>query len=200
NAAPRGPNGGLAVWHGRTYTLPVGFCSLMTTDLLPANSKVELARLLASLKETALGALQCISIAQWLRTHTNDADVKQLVLCMVRQSTYCDDAVRLSAAAAIEQLWLSMSGDVLYLHGGWATLVAALQAAAVESGTTVVRECRVVGIEARSGRASHVALGDGARIPADAIVIATGPAAARALLTPAVDFDVSATEVRVAAL
>jgi phytoene dehydrogenase-like protein len=31
DGAPRGPNGGLAVWRGRAYTLPVGFCSLLTT-------------------------------------------------------------------------------------------------------------------------------------------------------------------------
>src|SRR5262245_47171568 len=26
HAAPRGPNGGLAVWRGRTFTWPVGLC------------------------------------------------------------------------------------------------------------------------------------------------------------------------------
>src|SRR5215470_9601316 len=131
NAAPRGPNGGLAVWRGRKYTLPVGFCSLMTTDLLPAESKREFAQLLVSLKGVSLHQLQRVSIAQWLRTHARDPQVKQLVLCMVRNATYCNDPVRMSAAAAIEQLRLSVAGEVLYLHGGWASLVTALHTAAI---------------------------------------------------------------------
>src|SRR5262249_10850749 len=104
DAAPRGPNGGVAVWRGRPYTLPVGFCSLLTTALLPAHAKRELAQLLVLLKTMPVDTLQRVSIAQWLRTYTSDHDVKQLVLCMVRQATFCNDPARLSASAAIEQL------------------------------------------------------------------------------------------------
>jgi len=75
DAAPRGPHGGLAVWRGRTYTMPVGFCSLMTTDLLSARGKRELAHLLTSMKQVTVDALQRVSIAQWLRTQATDSDV-----------------------------------------------------------------------------------------------------------------------------
>ena len=200
DAAPRGPNGGLAVWRGRAYTWPAGFCSLLTTDLLSTPAKRELARLLVSLRTVAVDTLEDVSIAQWLRTHADDPDVKQLVLCMVRQTTYCDDPGRLSASAAIEQLRLSMSGDVLYLHRGWASLVGALYAAAIESGTTFITRSRVIGIEATAGRASNVTLSSGERISAHAVIIAAGPRAARELLRPAIDYRVATTEVRVATL
>src|SRR5258706_7894004 len=39
NAASRGPNGGLAVWRGRRYTLPVGCCLPLTTVPIRANPK-----------------------------------------------------------------------------------------------------------------------------------------------------------------
>jgi phytoene dehydrogenase-like protein len=172
----------------------------LTTDLLSAPAKRELARLLVSLRTVAVDTLEHVSIAQWLRNHADDPDVKQLVLCMVRQTTYCDDPGRLSASAAIEQLRLSLSGEVLYLHRGWASLVAALYAAAIESGTTFITRSKVIGIEATGGRASNVTLSNGGRIPADAVIIAAGPRAARALLRPAIDYRVSTTEVRVATL
>jgi phytoene dehydrogenase-like protein len=200
DAAPRGPNGGLAVWHGRAYTLPVGFCSLMTTDLLSARAKCELAQLLGSLKAVSVEALQRVSIAQWLRTHASDSDVIQLLSCMVRQTTYCDDPARLSASAAIEQLRLSLSGDVLYVHRGWASLVAALHTAAIESGTTIISGSRVISIETAGGRASHVTLANGVRVPADAVIIAASPRAAREMLGPAIDDTLSTTEIRVATL
>jgi phytoene dehydrogenase-like protein len=144
--------------------------------------------------------LERVSIAQWLRNHTDDPDVKQLVLCMVRQTTYCNDPGRLSASAAIEQLRLSLSGDVMYLHRGWASLVAALYSAASETGATFITRSKVIGIEATGGRASNVTLSNGRRIPADGVIIAAGPRAARELLRPAIDYRVSTTEVRVATL
>ena len=200
NAAPRGPNGGLAVWHGRAYTLPVGFCSLMTTGLLSARAKRELAQLLASLKAVSVDAVQRVSIAQWLRTRVTDADVTQLVLCLVRQATYCDDPARLSASAAIEQLRLSLYGDVLYVHRGWASLVAALHTAAIENGTSIMSGSRVISIETACGRASHVMFANGVRVAADAVIIAASPRAAREMLGPAIDDSLSTTEVRVATL
>jgi len=200
DAAPRGPNGGVAVWRGRPYTLPVGFCSLLTTALLPAHAKRELAQLLVLLKTMPVDTLQRVSIAQWLRTYTSDHDVKQLVLCMVRQATFCNDPARLSASAAIEQLRLSVSGDVLYLNRGWASLVASLRTAAIANGTAISNGSRVTSIDATGVRASHVTLANGTRVPAAAVIIAASPRAARELLRAAVDYNPSTTEVRVATL
>ena len=200
HAAPRGPNGGLAVWRSRAYTWPAGLCSLMTTDLLSARAKRELAQLLVSLKAVSVDPLHRVTIAQWLRTHTHDADVTQLVLCMVRQTTYCDDPERLSAGAAIEQLRLSVSSDVLYLHGGWASLVSALRTAAIQTGTTIVGGSQVIAIEATAGRASHVTLANGERVPADAVIIAASPRATEKLLRSPSAYTRSRTEVRVATL
>lgn len=200
DAASRGSNGGLAVCRGRVYTLPVGFCSLLTTDLLPARAKHELARLLVSLNEVQVHTLDRVSIAQWLRIHANDLDVKQLVLCLVRQTTYCNDPARLCASAAIEQLRLSMSGDVLLLHRGWASLIAALHIAAIEGGSTIVGGRRVTAIETNSGRASGVTLGSGESVSADAVIIAAGPRTVRELLRPTIDYRVSTSDVRVATL
>jgi phytoene dehydrogenase-like protein len=200
DVARRGPNGGVAVWRGRAYTLPVGFCSLITTDLLSAHAKRELARLLVSLKTMRVDALQRISTAEWLRTHLSDAAVKRLVLCLVRQTTYCNDPARLSAAAAIEQLRLSLSGDVLHVHGGWASLVDALQMAATADGVEIMRGTRAVAVHARAGRVTSVALANGESVPAGAVIIATSPRTVRELLRSAIDYDASATELRVAAL
>jgi phytoene dehydrogenase-like protein len=172
----------------------------MTTDLLSARAKRELAQLLVSLKAVSVDPLHRVTIAQWLRTHTHDADVTQLVLCMVRQTTYCDDPERLSAGAAIEQLRLSVSSDVLYLHGGWASLVAALRTAAIRTGTTIVGGSQVIAIEATADRASHVTLANGERVPADAIIIAASPRATEKLLRSPSEYTRSRTEVRVATL
>jgi len=118
---------------------------------------------------------------------------------MVRHSTYCHDPARLSASAAIEQLRLSMSGEVLYLHRGWGSLVAALQTAAVKRGTAIITKSRVVEVNVTADCASSVMLASGVSIPAEAVIVATAPRVARELLRPRID-AVSTTEVRVASL
>src|SRR5262249_45015142 len=72
DGAPRGPNGGIAVWRGHKYTLPVGFCSLLTTGLFDACAKQEIARLMTSLRRIELEPLEHVSIGEWVRAHLRD--------------------------------------------------------------------------------------------------------------------------------
>jgi phytoene dehydrogenase-like protein len=199
DAAPRGPNGGFAVWRGRKFTLPVGCCSLLTTALVGARAKREIARLLTSLPTLRLEELEHLSIADWLRTRMHERDVVQLILAMVRYTTYCDDPEQQSASAAIDQLRLGMT-RVLYIHHGWASLVASLRRTATAAGTEVVAGQRVVALNVAGGRAVSVVLADGQHVPAGSVIIATGPQTAERLLNGVGNVGVATRPIRVAAL
>jgi len=197
--APRGPNGGFAVWRGQRFTLPVGFCSMLTTGLFGPHAKREAARLLASIWAIDIAPLHRVSFLDWLRTRVDDPDVMQLVLAFARSATYSDDADRLSASAALDQLRLSMSGAVLHLHQGWGALVTRLQHAATASGVTISHG-RVIAVNGDGMQATSVTLADGARVPSSAVVIATGPREAQRLLSHVAVIEDAAVPVRVAAL
>jgi phytoene dehydrogenase-like protein len=199
DAAPRGPNGGFAVWRGRKFTLPVGCCSLLTTALVGARAKREIARLLTSLPTLRLEELEHLSIADWLRTRMHERDVVQLILAMVRYTTYCDDPEQQSASAAIDQLRLGMT-RVLYIHHGWASLVASLRRTATAAGTEVLAGQRVVALNVAGGRAVSVVLADGQHVPAGSVIIATGPQTAERLLNGVGKVGVATRPIRVAAL
>ena len=87
DCAPRRPSGGFAIWRGGKHTLPVGYCSLLTTGLLGLAAKREFARLLASVPMVDLSGLQDVSLGEWLRTEVRDPRVIELVLAMVRVTT-----------------------------------------------------------------------------------------------------------------
>ncbi|HEX7795217.1 MAG TPA: FAD-dependent oxidoreductase [Vicinamibacterales bacterium] len=197
--APRGPNGGFAVWRGRRFTLPVGLCSMLTTELFGPHAKREAARLLASLRAIDIAPLDRVSFLDWLRTRVDDPDVMQLVLAFVRSATYSDDADRLSASAALDQLRLSMSGAVLHLHQGWEALVTRLRLAATASGVTM-SQGRVIAVNGDGTQATSVTLADGARVPSSAVVIATGPREAQRLLSDVAVIDDAAVPIRVSTL
>jgi len=199
DGAPRGPNGGIAVWRGQRFTLPVGFCSLLTTGLFGPQAKRDVGRLLASIPAVEIAALDRVSFGEWLRIRVDDPDVKQLVCAFVRSATYSNEPDRLSASAALDQLRLSMKGAVLHLHEGWGALVARLRQAAESSGITIARG-RVMALDADSGQATGVTLEDDSRVAVRAVVIATGPRAAQHVLGDVARVDHSAAPVRVAAL
>ena len=199
DGAPRGPNGGIAVWRGQRFTLPVGFCSLLTTGLLGPRAKQEAGRLLASISTVDIVPLDRVSFSDWLRTRVDDPDVIQLVHAFVRSATYSDESDRLSASAALEQLRLSMSGAVLHLHEGWGALVARLRHAAVSYGVHVSRG-RVVEVNVDGARVSSVTLADSSCVDVRAVVIATGPRAVKELLSGVAHIEYTAAPIRVAAL
>src|SRR5215470_7754640 len=146
DSAPRGPSGGFAIWRGEKHTLPVGYCSLLTTGLIGLSAKREIARLLAAVPAVDVSMLQRVPIAEWLRTEVRDPRVVELILAMVRFTTYSDEPDQQSAAAALAQLTLSLTGSVLYVHRGWASLVGALRTAAASNGATIVTRRRVVSL------------------------------------------------------
>jgi phytoene dehydrogenase-like protein len=199
DAAPRGPNGGYAVWRGRKHTLPVGLCSLMTTGLFGPGAKREIAHVMTAVANLDSRSVMHLSIGDWTRRHIVDDDVRQVVLAFVRHTTYCDDPDRFSAEAAIDQLQISLRSRVLYVHNGWRALIDSLETAMKAAGGLVVRRARAIGIDIRDACASAVILSNGIRIPARAVILAVTPHAAERILS-GVRIRVPDAAVRVAAL
>lgn len=135
---PRGsipPASGALAWSGgRLYALPVGAVSLMTTSLLSLPEKLELARLMARLAALDPGE---VSVEAWLARELRSPRVREVVRAILRVSTYCNHGA-LPARRALAQVRLAMAGNVLYLDGGWQTLVEALRHRALEAGVEVV--------------------------------------------------------------
>jgi phytoene dehydrogenase-like protein len=182
DGAPRGPNGGLAICDGVTHTLPVGWVSLLATGLLGLCGKREIGRFLADVPTMDVSSLQGVPLSEWLRTRLHDPNVIRVALALIRFTTYSDEPDRLSAAAAVDQLKLSLMGSVLYIHEGWGTLVAALKGAALSSGATIVTGQSVATVNVDATRASTVTLADGTLVPCGAVIVATGPRQADRLL------------------
>jgi phytoene dehydrogenase-like protein len=175
-------SGGHAVSGGALHTLPAGPMSLLTTGLLRASAKLEFGRLLGAAERIDTDALQRTTVREWLERTIRNVEVRALLAALVRLSTYADDPDRQSAGAALHQLKLALRASVLYLHGGWQTLVDGLRAAAEAAGVRIVAGARVVSVE--QDPAIHaVRLDDGRREPAAAAILAVGPGEAAALAT-----------------
>lgn len=175
------PSGGHAVARGTTHTLPAGPISLLTTGLLRLPEKFEVARLLASIGRIDTAPLGRTTVAAWLAREVRQPEVRELVAALVRLATYTNAPEQMSAGTALRQLQLALSNNVLYLDGGWQTLVDGLRAAAETAGVRLVPGTRVARVE-EGGEALVVHLADGTRQPAARVIMALAPGEAAALV------------------
>ncbi|MFP2963660.1 FAD-dependent oxidoreductase, partial [Myxococcus sp. 1LA] len=157
--------------HGRLHTMPRGLVSMLTTDALGLSGKLELAKLLASLGRVDLTPLAHVTLRDWVEQRLSNEDARDILLALTRVTTYCADADAMSAQSAVAQLQAMPS--VLYVDGGWSTLVSALERRAVEAGARLERSSRVgaVLLEEPGARVRGVRLADGTEHAADAAVV-----------------------------
>ncbi|MFQ5515222.1 MAG: phytoene desaturase family protein [Myxococcota bacterium] len=182
--APPPLSGSLARHSGELHRLPVGVLSLLTTGLLGLSEKRAAARFLATLPRLDTAELDAVPLAEALEGFGLRGRARELVLALVRLSTYVHAPEQLSAGAALAQLKMALSGGVLYLDGGWQSLVNGLLEAIDRSGARLHRGTFVRHVEPLAG-ALRVTTRDGSSRQAAAVVVAVEPARARELLAGA---------------
>jgi phytoene dehydrogenase-like protein len=169
-------NGGHAIHAGRRHTLPAGLVSLVTTGLLGLSGKFELARFQTRLVKIETSAIQNQTLSAWIDSNLADPIVRQIVRMLVRVTTFTNDPDRQSAGAAIDQLQLGLKDNVLYVDGGWQTIVNGLQRAATDVGARIICHAHAVSLERSNTRTiDGIRLADGSVVRASAVVLAGSP-------------------------
>lgn len=107
------------------------------------------------------------NLEDWLLGNCASEHAAQLIRNIVRLTTYCVEPTCIAADAAIRQMQRAFSKGVLYLDGGWGTLVSGLMEKAVSLGVQFQTNAAVKQIQACA-----VHLADGRCVSADGIIIA----------------------------
>ena len=185
-ATDRGGNpatrGAMGLRRGRLGLLPQGPGTLLRTDLLPASEKAASARAFARLPRLHPGDFVGMTADEAIRSLRLGPSGIELVRAVVRVATYTAATDVLDGPAAIRQVQLASGAGVLYLDGGWQSLVDALVDRATSDGAVVRSGVAVREITDEDGMPLVVtAVGD--RIRAQQVVVAAGgPDAAASLL------------------
>lgn len=145
---------------GRMYPLILTTRALLATRLFSAAEKWQAARILQQLLSGGSAAGE--SMAEWIECRASSPRVRQFVSMLARVSTFTADLAGLSARAALDQFRRNRNHGVLYLDGGWRTLIAGLE-----------QRARRLGVEIRLRESVHRL----EAIRADGTVLAVSPAA-----------------------
>ncbi|HEY3240188.1 MAG TPA: FAD-dependent oxidoreductase [Acidimicrobiia bacterium] len=161
--------------------LPATSWTLVRSRLLRARSKPALARLLGGMKHWKPQDVAGLTIGEWLDTFDLAEDARAVMRMLVRTTTYLNDEDTVSADVAAAQIVQGLTAGVLYLHGGWASLVDGVAGAAHRAGAELRPDAGATTVMATSeGFAVH---GAGLDALATTVVLATGtPRAAASLL------------------
>lgn len=176
------PKGAMGRRRGKLGLLPASAGSLLRSRLLPASEKPAFARVFARLHHLRPSDFTGMTADEAVGSLRLGPVGVEVVTAVTRVATYTAATDVLDGPATIRQLQLAVGDGVIYLDGGWQTLVDALEARAVEAGATIRTGERVKEVADSEGAPVVVTAGGG-RIRASQVVIAAGgPDAAASLL------------------
>ena len=124
------PVKGRLVFEGELEIAPAGPSTLLRTKALSPRGKLAIGKLLGRLPKLDAAAVAGLSANEWIAQSVDGHREAELLRALTRLSTYVNDPDRLSAEVAVGQLQLALSSGVLYLDGGWQSLVDQLRATA----------------------------------------------------------------------
>ena len=162
--------GAFFIESAQRHFFPTSPMNLLGSSAFSPQGKVSAGQVLGKLRKTAPDSVRGQSIGGWIQSHARMEEADRLVAALVRLTCYAADLDRLDAGAAIEQIQLALSKPVLYLDGGWETLIAGLENKAKSIGVQLragwsLKRVEPGAVESRSGE----------RITADGIVLAVPP-------------------------
>ncbi|TNE91079.1 MAG: FAD-dependent oxidoreductase [Deltaproteobacteria bacterium] len=140
----RPPLSTLGLVEGELHPLPFTPMAAASTPLLTAGERFALARWVAGLALLRPESLRGRSVSQWLAPLA--PRVRRVLGALVRVSTYCADLERFDAGAAAAQLQRALHG-VLYLDGGWQSLVDGLRSRCEALGVVIHEHAAVRRVE-----------------------------------------------------
>lgn len=91
--------------------------------------------------------IQRISTEDWLKKRIHHRDVFDLLVTLCRVVTYANDPEIQSAGSTLSQLQMAISGGVIYLDGGWQTLVNGLISEALKARVRIFSGKRVSNVK-----------------------------------------------------
>ena len=102
---------------------------------------------------------------EWIDRNIHDADANAMMKAIIRLTTYANDPDIQSAGSALHQIHLYKLGGVMYLDGGWQTIVDGLLTVATNAKAKIVRGKKATKVQ-RSNSGWLVTLSDHAQISA----------------------------------
>ncbi|EOP97279.1 phytoene desaturase family protein [Bacillus cereus] len=135
------------IWKGDIFTIPTDFRSILSTPLLSWSAKVQFSRLMIRLGNLDVGEVPKMSLTTWAENEIKDPMVRNIFYALCRTTTYTFAPTIQLASSVLKQIQLSIKAGVLYVDGGWETIITKLRDLANDVGVKFLAKKHVLEIE-----------------------------------------------------
>lgn len=135
------------IWKGDIFTIPTDFRSILSTPLLSWSAKVQFSRLMIRLGNLDVGEVPKMSLTTWAENEIKDPMVCNIFYALCRTTTYTFAPTIQLASSVLKQIQLSIKEGVLYVDGGWETIITKLRDLANDVGVKFLAKKHVLEIE-----------------------------------------------------
>lgn len=166
--------GGILVENNTEYVAPLSPLGLFTTSLLNGKERMEWIAVLLKVMTIDPENLAEQTFQQWVVQISNSEKIKSLLYMLARLATYCHAPEMMSAKLTVLNIKNAMAG-VIYLDGGWQTIIDQLHNKAIISGIQLQTHTLVKEIHPVQQNQFKLILSNEEEIYAKYVICTTGP-------------------------
>jgi phytoene dehydrogenase-like protein len=119
--------------------------------------------------------LESVTEQEWLDKNIHDINDAEIIKTIFRLNTYANDPDIQSIGPVLHQIYVGSRAGVMYLDGGWQTLVDGLLTVAKNANARIVMGKKVIKVKRTDSSGWQVLLSDKTEVSAKIVVIAAGP-------------------------
>lgn len=179
--------GGLLIDGNAEFTAPFNPAGVFSTNFLSAKERVEWLWFIVKLNRIDPRKLTGLTFSEWLGGTGYSKNVKTLIMLLGKLATYCDAPETAETKVILSHLKAVMSG-VIYLDGGWQTMVDQLHNRAVISGVEVRTSANVNKITPLEDDNLEVTLASGEMFYAKHVISTAAPTDLARMVDSSADF------------
>ena len=171
---------GAGRYQQETHFIPTTPMQMLTSSLLSWRGKRDITKFFAgAMSKKPLPSSW--STTDWLDNFDLAPDARAMAEGFMRLSTYSADLDIFRADVAKKMLYRAVRHGVLYLHGGWGAMIAALERRAITRGADLLHEARAQKLVRLEDGTFAIETPRG-RFTSDFVILATPPRVAARLL------------------
>ncbi|MDQ0272769.1 phytoene desaturase family protein [Cytobacillus purgationiresistens] len=169
------------IWKNDTVAIPTSLSTIMSSSLLTWKGRVDYAKLMLRLMKLRIESIRAINLSDWAEGEIKDPMVRHIFYALCRLTTYIHAPELQLARPVLKQIKRSLKSGVIYVDGGWDTLIQMLRKRAVDAGLKIVLDKKVIEIEPLIDH-QIIKCSDGAAFYAADCLMAVPPTAAYKML------------------
>jgi phytoene dehydrogenase-like protein len=119
--------------------------------------------------------LESVTEQEWLDKNIHDINDAEIIKTIIRLNTYANDPDIQSIGPVLHQIYVGSRAGVMYLDGGWQTLVDGLLTVAKNAKAKIVMGKKAIRVKRNDSSGWQVSLDNKTEVSAKIVVIAAGP-------------------------